>query len=163
VRKTCGCWIVILSVWAAACSRNGDSEKIAALDKMFKAGLLTKTEYEARKSGLEHTAEALVALDNAVRAGVLTKDEYQAKKAALMGSSATAAPAAEPAPPARMPASPGSAGIGRSSTADGDGYCRRLASGTSQPRSRPGSPTLRGRPPRLSGHEEGDRHGPERI
>lgn len=111
MRKTCGWLIVILSVWAAACSRSGDTDKIAALDKMFKAGLLTKTEYEARKSALQHTAEALVALDNAVRAGVLTKDEYQAKKAALIASSSTTAPAdappvAEPAPPTPTPASP---------------------------------------------------------
>ncbi|HEV3198150.1 MAG TPA: SHOCT domain-containing protein, partial [Bryobacteraceae bacterium] len=78
--------MVALSVWAGACTRSKPNDQIAALDSMFKAGLLTKGEYEAKKAAIEHTGAALAALDNALSAGVLTKDEYQAKRAALLAS-----------------------------------------------------------------------------
>ena len=88
-----GWWIAVvvaLAVGAGACGRSRQADQMAALDRMFQAGLLTKAEYEAKKATLQHTAEALVALDNALRAGVLTKDEYQAKRAALLGAGAPA-------------------------------------------------------------------------
>jgi hypothetical protein len=78
---------------------------MAALDSMFKAGLLTKGEYEAKKAALEHAGTALAALDNALAAGVLTKDEYQAKRAVLLASSVPAASSGVPTTPS-APAAP---------------------------------------------------------
>ena len=120
MRRTSG-WlmaiVVSLSVWAAACSRSKPTGQVEALDSMFKAGLLTKGEYEAKKAALERTGAALAALDSALSAGVLTKDEYQAKRAALLASSVPAASGgvpATPSEPATAPpppvASPGNAG-----------------------------------------------------
>lgn len=88
--------VVALSFWAAACTRSKPNEQMAALDGMFKAGLLTKGEYEAKKAVIERTGAALAALDNALNAGVLTKDEYQAKRAALLVSRLPAASSAVP-------------------------------------------------------------------
>jgi hypothetical protein len=73
---------------------------------MFKAGLLTKGEYEAKKAAIERTGAALAALESALNTGVLTKDEYQAKRAALLASNVAAA--SSPAPttlsaPAALP------------------------------------------------------------
>ena len=104
MRRTSG-WlmaiVVSLSVWAAACSRSKPTGQVEALDSMFKAGLLTKGEYEAKKAALERTGAALAALDSALSAGVLTKDEYQAKRAALLASSVPAASGGVPATPIR--------------------------------------------------------------
>jgi hypothetical protein len=101
-------------VWGVACTRGKQDSRMAVLDDMFKAGVLTKAEYEAKKTALEHTAVALAALDNALSAGVLTKDEYQAKKAALLASGftvesssvPTSPPVAGAPPAAALPAPP---------------------------------------------------------
>jgi hypothetical protein len=98
--RTAGAWLVAivvsLSALTAACARNKQTDRMAALDSMFQAGLLTKSEYEAKKATIERTDHALLALDQALSAGVLTKDEYQAKKAALLGSSAPMATGSVP-------------------------------------------------------------------
>lgn len=79
---------------------------MAALEGMYKAGVLTKSEYEAKRAAIERSGAALAALDQALRTGVLTKEEYEAKKAVLLGSApAGAAVAAAPSPlaPAQAP------------------------------------------------------------
>jgi hypothetical protein len=101
--------VALLLLSAAGCSRRGDSKDLAALDAAYKAGVLTKDEYAARKAAIQAQSAQLVALDRAREAGLLTQDEYAAKKAALLasapqptaavapaGAAASAAPAAAP-------------------------------------------------------------------
>jgi hypothetical protein len=99
---------------ATGCSRRADSKDLAALDSAYKAGVLSKDEYAARKSAILSLSAQLAALDRARQAGLLTADEYSAKKAALF-SSAPPAPtttAAADAPyvaPVSQPVAPPSA------------------------------------------------------
>ena len=71
--------VVVLALAAAACHRAEDSKHLAALDSALKAGVITKTEYDAKKSALAQ----LAALDKARDAGVLTPSEYQDRKQKL--------------------------------------------------------------------------------
>ncbi len=80
---------------ATGCSRRADSKDLAALDSAYKAGVLSKDEYTARKGAIESRSAQLAALDRARQAGLLTADEYAAKKAALL-SSPPPAPATTP-------------------------------------------------------------------
>jgi len=77
---------VLLLTICGACSTSGTSKELAALDRAYQAGILTKEEYQAKKSSLSQ----LAALDKAYQTGVLTKTEYDAKRAALLGSRAQA-------------------------------------------------------------------------
>lgn len=110
--------VVSLSVWAAACTQSKQPGQLAALDSMFKAGLLTKAEYEAKKAAIEHTGTALAALDSALTAGVLTKDEYQAKRAALLASNLPAASSAAPTAQSVTAAPPPTASLLRTAEPD---------------------------------------------
>ena len=71
--------LVVLAMAAAACHRGEDSKQLAALDSALKAGVITKSEYDAKKSALAQ----LAALDKARDAGVLTPAEYQDRKQKL--------------------------------------------------------------------------------
>src|SRR5579884_2618250 len=79
-------WVSLAVVVAAlaACSREGATGDMAALDKAYKAGVLSPDEYAAKKAALQREGKAIAALDKALAAGVLTKDEYLAKKSALL-------------------------------------------------------------------------------
>src|SRR5579883_2471110 len=79
-------WVSLAVVVAAlaACSREGATGDMAALDKAYKAGVLSPDEYAAKKAALQRQDKAIAALDKALAAGVLTKDEYLAKKSALL-------------------------------------------------------------------------------
>ena len=88
---------VVLAMAAAACHRGEDSKQLAALDSALKAGVITKSEYDAKKSALAQ----LAALDKARDAGVLTPAEYQDRKQKLT------AVVPLPAVPDETPASPG--------------------------------------------------------
>lgn len=85
MRANGGRWALAAILLAGgACHLGHPSKELAALDSAYKAGVLTKAEYEAKKAALESQSAALAALDKALEAGVLTKDEYQARKAQLM-------------------------------------------------------------------------------
>jgi len=100
--------VLLLSVWGAGCGRDQAADQAAVLEQAYKAGVLTRQEYEAKKAVLASNAGMLAALDKAYQAGLLTKDEYDGKKAALLASAApaTAAPAAVAPAPAVQPATP---------------------------------------------------------
>ena len=72
----------------AGCSRGSSSgavaSEIATLDQAYRAGVLTKAEYEAKKTGVESQAPALEALEQAVAAGVVSRGDYPAMKARLI-------------------------------------------------------------------------------
>ena len=107
--------VVANVVLVAACGQNKnrpqasrpvDSDKLAALDTAYKAGVLSKEEYEAKKRELAQPAAPaappskadpaqLSAIETAYQAGVLTKEEYEARKRELMAGSSPA-PAASP-------------------------------------------------------------------
>jgi hypothetical protein len=82
----------VLFVFGAACSSRQNSPQLSALDSAYKAGVLTKSEYDAKRVAILNEAAALKALDTALAAGVLTKDEYRTKKAALLASQAPSEP-----------------------------------------------------------------------
>jgi hypothetical protein len=84
--------IGVLAIWETACTEK--PAQFSALDRAFKAGVLTKEEYDSKKTALEQKADALRALDKALQSGILTKDEYRTKTAALLASE-TPAPLAE--------------------------------------------------------------------
>jgi hypothetical protein len=110
---------VALILACAACSRLGGSKDLEALDSAYKAGVLSKEEYDARKAAIQSRAAQLAALDRAREAGLLTDEEYAAKKSALVAAApatvAAVAPtqisppkdtitaAAPPPPPASTP------------------------------------------------------------
>ncbi|HUB83359.1 MAG TPA: hypothetical protein VMB03_31380 [Bryobacteraceae bacterium] len=75
-----------LLICTASCGGQKDSNGLAALDKAYQAGVITKAEYVAKKAAIEKRAGAEAALEKACKAGVLTRDECRAKKAALAGS-----------------------------------------------------------------------------
>jgi hypothetical protein len=72
--------VVVLAIAAAACHRREDSKQLAALDSALKSGVITKSEYDAKKSALAQ----LAALDKARDAGLLTPAEYQERKQKLL-------------------------------------------------------------------------------
>ena len=96
----------LVSLWSAACSQSQNApDGLAALDKAYRAGILTADEYATKKAALANRAAQLAALNKALAAGVLTQDEYAAKKSAIPGSLSTAMPApAGTAPAAATPA-----------------------------------------------------------
>ena len=93
--------VVVLAMAAAACHRGQDSKQLAALDSALKAGVITKSEYDAKKSALAQ----LAALDKARDAGILTPAEYQDRKAKLTAVVPLPAVAEE------TPASPAAAAV----------------------------------------------------
>ena len=88
--------VAVLALAAAACHRGEDSKQLAALDSAFKAGVITKSEYDAKKAALAQ----LAALEKARDAGILTPAEYQDRKAKLTGV------LPPPAVPEETPATP---------------------------------------------------------
>jgi hypothetical protein len=131
------CAIAAAMVFFAAtgCSRHGDSKDLAALDSAYKAGVLSKDEYTARKAAILSLSTQLAALDRARQAGLLTADEYAAKKAALFSSAPPPAPtitAVADAPyvaPTSQPVSQPSAAIPQVSptpAADPQGHSYRM-------------------------------------
>lgn len=103
--------VVLLSIFGAACTNSEGSREIAALEKAYQSGVLTKDEYAAKMARLASKLNTLVALDKALAAGVLTKEEYQTKKAALLASDpqvalAPVAPGSKTLEPAPAPAPP---------------------------------------------------------
>ena len=90
-----GCFLAAVSTFCllcASCSRSNDNaSQLAALDRAYKAGVLTADEYSAKKAALGGQGQALAALDKALAAGVLTKAEYEAKRSALLQTAAAAA------------------------------------------------------------------------
>ena len=79
--------VVLLALAAGACGRGGDSKQLAALDTAYRAGVITKSEYDAKKAALA----SLAALEKARDAGLLSPVEYQERKQRL-----TSGPAALP-------------------------------------------------------------------
>ena len=71
---------------------------LAALESAYRAGVLSKEEYSAKKAAIESRKARIAALDEALRSGVLTKDEYTARKTALEPP--------QPAPPAAVTETP---------------------------------------------------------
>jgi hypothetical protein len=76
--------VVLLGFCGSGCSRSRESKDLAALDRAYRAGVLNKDEYEAKKAGLESQREALDALDKALATGAVTPADYQATKARLI-------------------------------------------------------------------------------
>ena len=80
--------VALASFHSAGCSFTSSSNAVApemtALDQAYRAGVFTKTEYEAKKAGIESQAPALEALRQAVAAGVVSKNDYPAMKAHLI-------------------------------------------------------------------------------
>ena len=70
--------VLALTLAMAACNRGGDKQ-LAALESAYKAGVITKAEYDSRKAALV----TLAALDKARDAGLLTPAEYQERKQRL--------------------------------------------------------------------------------
>lgn len=73
-----------------ACRHGGDSKQIAALDSAYKAGVISKSEYDAKKAALVNLAASLGALDKARDAGLLTSAEYQERKQRLTAAASAA-------------------------------------------------------------------------
>jgi hypothetical protein len=76
--------VVLLGFWGSGCSRSRESKDLAALDRAYRAGVVNKDEYEAKKAGLESQREALDALDKALATGAVTPADYQTIKARLI-------------------------------------------------------------------------------
>jgi hypothetical protein len=89
---------VVLVLAAGACGHGGDSKQIAALDSAYKAGVISKSEYDAKKAALVNLSAALAALDKARDAGLLTSAEYQERKQRLTAAAPTAPAPTPPAP-----------------------------------------------------------------
>ena len=82
-------WIagaVLLVVSGAACTGKQDSQELAALDSAYNSGVLTKSEYDAKRAAILTQSTALKALDKALQSGVIGKDEYLARKARLQAN-----------------------------------------------------------------------------
>ncbi len=73
--------VALLCFGGSGCSQSGRSKDLAALDQAYKAGVLNKDEYEAKKAALESQSEALKALDNALATGAINQTDYQTLKA----------------------------------------------------------------------------------
>ena len=99
---------VALIFACAACSRLGGSKDFEALESAYKAGVLSKEEYDVRKAAIQSRGAQLAALDRARAAGLLTDQEYAAKKSALVAAApAPGVPVAAAAPaPAAPPMEP---------------------------------------------------------
>src|SRR5580700_5764407 len=85
-KRTAMAVVAVMLSFCVSCSKAEDSKGAAALEKAYKAGVLTKEEYETRKARLGDTAAKLAALEKARAEGVLTNDEYEAKKSALLAA-----------------------------------------------------------------------------
>ena len=95
-------WVIVgAALFALAnigCSKHENSKDLAALESAYKSGVLSKSEYQAKKAALQARAASLAALDQARDAGLLTKDEYLAKQTAILNSDPPApVPSAVPA------------------------------------------------------------------
>ncbi len=99
--------VAMLALTGTACRRGEESKPLAALDSAYQAGVITKSEYDAKKTALA----SLAALDKARDAGLLTPVEYQERKQRLTATLpiAPAATEATPASPLTTTASPASA------------------------------------------------------
>src|SRR5580693_2518754 len=71
--------VAMLALTGTACRRGEESKPLAALDSAYQAGVITKSEYDAKKTALA----SLAALDKARDAGLLTPVEYQERKQRL--------------------------------------------------------------------------------
>ena len=71
--------VVMLVLTGVACRRGDESKSLAALDGAYRAGVITRSEYDAKKAALA----SLAALDKARDAGLLTPAEYQERKQRL--------------------------------------------------------------------------------
>ncbi len=71
--------VAMLVLSGVACQRGGNSRELAALDSAYHAGVITKSEYDAKRAALA----SLAALDKARDAGLLTPAEYQERKRRL--------------------------------------------------------------------------------
>lgn len=100
--------VVSLVLAGAACRRGEESNSLSALESAYRAGVITKSEYDAKKTALS----SLAALDKARDAGLLTPVEYQQRKQRLSAAVPAAPAVAEaiPVTPAPIPASPASSG-----------------------------------------------------
>lgn len=99
--------IALLFLAAGGCSRHAAAPDATALDSAYRAGVITRDEYNAKKAALQAQTAQLAALDKAMHAGLLTPSDYAAKKAALLASPVAAPPvAASPAPALSAPATP---------------------------------------------------------
>jgi Short C-terminal domain len=93
--KTAAALLVVVGL--TACARSDSSvQALAALDSAYKAGVLSREEYETKRVALVNQSRALATLDKARDAGILTQDEYRAKKLALLPAVPTAAPTQAP-------------------------------------------------------------------
>jgi len=114
----------MLVLTGVACRRGDESKSLAALDGAYRAGVITRSEYDAKKAALA----SLAALDKARDAGLLTPAEYQERKQRLSAAlptapMGTAAAGTAPASPAMSttaaltpvsspaPAAPASGGV----------------------------------------------------
>ncbi len=82
---------------------SGTAARLEALEKAFRAGILTKAEYRAKKAEIlaslqgadEKTKKKLRALEAARAAGILSREEYEAKKAEILAEGGKAPVRAE--------------------------------------------------------------------
>ena len=120
--------ICALCLLFAGCSRsNENASQLAALERAYKAGILTANEYAAKKAALGSQPQALAALDKAFQAGVLTKAEYDAKRSALLQSAAAPqSPSGSPIPLRPVAQVPQSGSSQASAPGDGHSYRMQL-------------------------------------
>ncbi len=83
---------MVMLACAAGCGHSDDSKQVAALDRAYQAGVITKSEYQTKKAGLAQ----LAALDKARDAGILTQAEYDARKQRIAAVAPATAVTAEP-------------------------------------------------------------------
>ncbi len=84
----------------------GVEARLSALEQAYRAGVLTKAEYEKKKAEIlasrpkigEETKKKLRALEAARKAGILSREEYEKKKKALLRRSASGPARAEKRP-----------------------------------------------------------------
>jgi hypothetical protein len=115
------CSIAVLML--LSCSQGEKSKELAALDKAYRSGVLTLSEYQTKKAAVEATEAKLAAIEKAHADGVLTNDEYVAKKSALLAAndalpaSTAVQPVVTSSPPTATP---------KSASADGHSYRMKM-------------------------------------
>jgi hypothetical protein len=101
MRNLIACSLALFAL--LSCSQGEKSKELAALDKAYRSGVLTLSEYQTKKAAIEAREAKLAAIEKAHADGVLTNDEYVAKKSALVTSNKPATPPPAAATPAATP------------------------------------------------------------
>ncbi|HEX3745048.1 MAG TPA: SHOCT domain-containing protein [Bryobacteraceae bacterium] len=104
--------VLLLTLLGAACHR-AENSTLAALDDALKAGVITRSEYDAKKAALAQ----LAALDKARDAGLLTAAEYQERQQRIAATVPLPAATASAAPVSSAPAATAAVSTAAISTA----------------------------------------------